>query len=221
MPHSNTSLPHRPPVQRGDTGTPAAEPLAAGAPEAGPDRLSRLLEQARSGADRASLNAVVAELSPMLWQVARAQGLDRDAAEDVVQTTWLSLLCHLDGIRSSAALTGWLVTVTKREAWRVRRTGRGERSMEDWTEASLPDPDPLPDEQLLADDRRRMLWRAVRKLSPRCQELLRVVAFVRRPDYTKLSESLGMPLGSIGPTRGRCLAKLRQLLTSDPSWSPL
>jgi RNA polymerase sigma factor (sigma-70 family) len=220
MPHSDTSLPHRTPVQRSDPRASAAEPLAAEAP-AGPDRMSRLLDQARGGLDRASLNAVVAELSPMLWQVARAQGLDRDTAEDVVQTTWLSLLRHLDGIRSSAALTGWLVTVTKREAWRVRRNGRGERSMDDWTEASLPDPGPLPEEQLLADDRRRMLWRAVRKLSPRCQELLRVVAFVRRPDYTELSESLGMPLGSIGPTRGRCLAKLRQLLTSDPSWSSL
>src|SRR5262249_58471117 len=84
----------------------------------GPDRLAVLLEQARSGADRASLNAIVVELNPVLWQVARAQGLDRDAAEDVVQTTWLSLLRHLDGIRSATALTGWLVTVTKREAWR-------------------------------------------------------------------------------------------------------
>ncbi len=204
--HSDTSLP----------GDPRVEQRTADA-----DRLAVLLERARGGDDPASLNAIVAELSPLLWQVARAQGLDRDTAEDVVQTTWLSLLRHLDTIRSAAALTAWLVTVAKREAWRVRRAGRGERPMEDWIESALPDPDPLPDEQLLVDDRRRALWRAVRQLPQRCQELLRIVAFVRRPDYSEVSATLGMPLGSIGPTRGRCLAKLRQLLTSDPTWSPL
>src|SRR5205823_5886540 len=98
------------------------------------DRLGALLERARDGRDAAGLNAIVAELSPLLWQVARSQGLDRDTAEDVVQTTWLSLLRHLDTIRSAGALTGWLVTVTKREAWRVRRAGRGEQQMEDWAE---------------------------------------------------------------------------------------
>lgn len=183
-------------------------------------RLGELLDAARGGADRAALNAIVAELSPLLWQVARAQGLDRDSAEDVVQTTWLSLLRHLDTIRSAPALTGWLVTVTKREAWRVRRAARGERPLDDYTEATLPDPEPLPDEQLVSDDRRQALWRAVRQLPARCQELLRVVAFVHRPDYTELAVSLGMPAGSIGPTRGRCLAKLRQILHAvDPTWS--
>jgi RNA polymerase sigma factor (sigma-70 family) len=221
VPHSDTSRrdTSRRDTSRGDTSVPDDQQVDRRAAEA--DRLAVLLEHARGGHDPASLNAIVAELSPLLWQVARAQGLDRDAAEDVVQTTWLSLLRHLDTIRSSGALTGWLVTVTKREAWRVRRAGRGERPMEDWAEAALPDPDPLPVDQLLADDRRRALWRAVRKLPERCQELLRIVAFVRRPDYAELAATLGMPQGSIGPTRGRCLAKLRQLLTSDPTWSPL
>jgi RNA polymerase sigma factor (sigma-70 family) len=200
---------------------PSATAQAAGGSRRGdPERLGELLEAARGGADRVALNAIVAELSPLLWQVARAQGLDRDSAEDVVQTTWLSLLRHLDTIRSAPALTGWLVTVTKREAWRVRRAGRGERPMDDHTEATLHDPEPLPDEQLVTDDRRQALWRAVRQLPERCQELLRIVAFVHRPDYTELSASLGMPAGSIGPTRGRCLAKLRQILTAgDPTWS--
>jgi RNA polymerase sigma factor (sigma-70 family) len=185
-----------------------------------PERLGLLLDAARGGKDRAALNAIVGELSPLLWQVARSQGLDRESAEDVVQTTWLSLLRHLDTIRSAPALTGWLVTVTKREAWRVRRAGRGERPLDGYTEATLPDPDPLPEEQLVSDDRRQALWRAVRQLPERCQELLRVVAFVHRPDYTELSVSLGMPAGSIGPTRGRCLAKLRQILDAvDPTWS--
>ena len=84
---------------------------------------------------------------------------------------------------------------------------------------SVADPGPRPGDRLLTDERDQALWRAFRLLSDRCQELLRIVAQVSRPDYTAVAEALGMPVGSIGPTRGRCLAKLRALLTADPSWS--
>src|SRR5262249_22633718 len=135
MPQRDTPRPdplesERPAARAGRVGRGAA---AGGEVRAGPAagggrevRLAGWLEEAQAGR-RDSLNRIVAELSPLLWQVARAQGLDRDVAEDVVQTTWLSLLRHLDGIRTSAALTGWLVTVTKREAWRVRRSRPGGR----------------------------------------------------------------------------------------------
>jgi DNA-directed RNA polymerase specialized sigma24 family protein len=83
---------------------------------------------------------------------------------------------------------------------------------------AVPDPDPPPGEQLLTDERDRVLWRYFQRLPARCQALLRVVAHVDRPDYAKVSEALGMPVGSIGPTRGRCLAKLRELLLADPMW---
>ncbi len=63
------------------------------------------------------------------------------------------------------------------------------------------------------------LWPAIGQLSARCQELLRIVAFAPRPDYAAVAAALGMPVGSIGPTRGRCLAKLRALLASDPDGS--
>jgi DNA-directed RNA polymerase specialized sigma24 family protein len=64
----------------------------------------------------------------------------------------------------------------------------------------------------------RVLWRHFTTLPDRCQRLLRVVALAERPDYAQVAESLGMPVGSIGPTRGRCLAKLRAALTADPAW---
>lgn len=211
MPTSDTSLPEEslPEGPRSDE----SSLLAAN------DRLAGLLDEARAGR-RDSLERIVRELSPLLWQVARAQGLDRDVAQDVVQTTWLSLLRHLDGIRTPAALTGWLVTVTKREAWRVSRASRSERPMDEVTAAAVPDRDPAPDDMLLTTDRDRALWTAVRKLSTRCQRLLRIVAFIHRPNYAAVAAALDMPQGSIGPTRGRCLAKLRQLLNSDPTWSP-
>jgi DNA-directed RNA polymerase specialized sigma24 family protein len=79
----------------------------------------------------------------------------------------------------------------------------------------LPVRGPGSEEQVIIEDQRRRLWAAIRQLSPRCQELLRIVAFVPRPDYAAVAAGLGMQIGSIGPTRGRCLAKLRALLAGD------
>jgi len=181
-------------------------------------RIAKSLERARNG-DRSGLDDVVRDLTPLLWQVARAQGLGSEEAADVVQTTWLELLRHLHDIRSSEAVTGWLVTATRREAWRVR--DRLRRQAPDGTAIldSVVDPDPKPDERLLFEDRDRVLWRHFQRLSQRCRVLLRIVAHVDRPDYSAVAEALEMPRGSIGPTRGRCLAKLREMLLADPAWS--
>ncbi len=149
----------------------------------------------------------------------RAQGLSVEEAADVVQTTWLELLRRLHEIRSPQALTGWLVTATRREAWHVRERSR--RQAPDTTAALevAPDPGPGPHERLLSNERDQVLWRHFQRLPERCRALLRVVAEVHRPDYSVVAEALGMPRGSIGPTRGRCLAKLREMLLADPTWS--
>jgi len=191
------------------------EPTFATASTGRPDRSARiadLVDAARGGSDDA-LGQLVTELSPVMWQVARAAGLGTDDAKDVVQTVWTRLLNNLGDIRNSAAVIGWLVVTTKREAWRVRAISRRQLPAgEEWF-ASLPDHAPGSEEQVIGNDQRRTLWLAVGRLSPRCQELLRIIAFVPRPDYQAVAAGLGMPTGSIGPTRGRCLAKLRALLT--------
>jgi RNA polymerase sigma factor (sigma-70 family) len=181
-------------------------------------RLASCLERARDG-QVGALDEVVRELNPLLWQVARAQGLGAEEAADVVQTTWLELLRRLHDVRSPQALTAWLVTTTKREAWHVNARLRkaapdGEAVLE-----ARPDDGPAPYERLITDERDRVLWRHFQQLSERCRELLRIVAQADRPDYSVVAEALEMPRGSIGPTRGRCLAKLRELLLSDPAWS--
>jgi RNA polymerase sigma factor (sigma-70 family) len=179
------------------------------------ERLAEALERARAG-DTRGLDEIVRELSPLLWHVARSQGVDRADVADVVQHSWLELVSRLHAIRSPSALTAWLVTTTKREAWRVNR-----RRQTPVDPATLVDVDaevPDPASGLIDDERDRALWRAFRQLSDRCRELLRVVAMVERPDYAVVGEALGMPHGSIGPTRGRCLAKLRTMLLADPSW---
>lgn len=179
-----------------------------------PDRSARLasmMSAARAGDDGA-IGRIVTELSPMLWQVARATGLSASDAEDVLQTVWLRLVSHLNEIRDTSALIAWLVITTRREAWHVRAAGRRQLPAEqDWFSAR-PDRAPGAEDKVVVDDQHRALWSAVGQLSPRCQELLRIVAFVPRPDYTAVAAKLGMPVGSVGPTRGRCLAKLRVLL---------
>ena len=183
-------------------------------------RMAVLVSEARQGNEDA-VGQIVTELSPMLWQVARAAGLGRGDAEDVLQTVWMRLFAHLDAIHTSAALTGWLVTTTRREAWRVRAAGRRQLPADQDLLTALPDQGPGSEDLVIIDDQRRTLWVAISQLSPRCQELLRIVAFVPRPDYPAVAAKLGMPVGSVGPTRGRCLAKLRDLLGSDPEESSL
>jgi RNA polymerase sigma factor (sigma-70 family) len=194
----------------------ADDPRSVTAPAGRTDRNARiadLVNAAREGDDDA-LGRIVTELSPLLWHVARAAGLSSGDAEDVLQTVWVRLLSHLDGIRTSAALTSWLVVTTRREAWRVRAEGRRQLPIDEEWLGTLPDSGPGSEEQVITNDQRRALWVTIGQLSRRCQELLRIIAFVPRPDYQAVAAELGMPVGSVGPTRGRCLAKLRALLAT-------
>ena len=104
---------------------------------------------------------------------------------------------------------------TKHEAWRIRSSGRRQRPADQEWLTALPDHAAGTEEQIILDEQQRALWRAVGRLSEQCQELLRIVAFIPRPDYQSVSAALGMPVGSIGPTRGRCLDKIRVLLADE------
>jgi RNA polymerase sigma factor (sigma-70 family) len=165
------------------------------------------------------MESLVRTLSPVLWHVVRAYGLDRDAADDVVQTTWLTLVRQGDSVRDARAVLRWLTITARREAWRVSQKARRASPADDeMLDAALPRQASAETTALL-DDEQRLLWQQVATLSERCQRLLRVIAFSDRPDYAGLAGELQMPVGSIGPTRGRCLAKLRALLTPTPTSS--
>jgi RNA polymerase sigma factor (sigma-70 family) len=178
------------------------------------EHIGALFRAAQQG-DRSALTELVRMLTPMLWQVARAQGLDRMAAADVVQTAWLQLVSSFSSIRDPVAGTAWLITVTKREAWLVRKAQRAERIEEGAVFERQEDGNPGPAERAAADDLHNRLWAAVDQLPENCRILLRVVAYAPHPHYAEIAEAMGMPIGSIGPTRGRCLVKLRELLMSD------
>jgi RNA polymerase sigma factor (sigma-70 family) len=168
-----------------------------------------------SAGDAVALDELVRVMTPVLWHVVRAYRLSAELAEDVVQTTWLSLVRSRASIQEPAAVGGWLTTTARREAWKVAKaSGRGIPVEDDELSRRLPDEDSAEAEVVRRDGDDR-LWEAVERLSERCQALLRIVAFEHRPDYTRIASDLGMPVGSIGPTRGRCLHKLRALIETD------
>jgi RNA polymerase sigma factor (sigma-70 family) len=181
-------------------------------------RAGRLFSLYRAG-DEGQMAELLKILTPILWHTARAARLDAASAEDVLQTVWLTLVRKADTIAEPLAVLQWLVVTTKREAWRVARTQARVRP-DDLEAAGVPGDEPsesVEDAVLRATSDQR-LWQHVERLPERCRALLRVIAFADRPDYAELAQALGMPQGSIGPTRGRCLAKLRLALAQDPTW---
>jgi RNA polymerase sigma factor (sigma-70 family) len=182
-------------------------------------RAGRLFTLYRAG-DEGQMAELLKILTPILWHTARASGLDAAAAEDVLQTVWLTLVRKADTITEPLAVLQWLVVTTKREAWRVARIQVRVRPEDDLEAAGASRSEPtesVEDEVVRAASDSR-LWQHVERLPERCRALLRVIAFADRPDYAELAQALGMPQGSIGPTRGRCLAKLRLALAQDPTW---
>jgi RNA polymerase sigma factor (sigma-70 family) len=165
--------------------------------------------------DRSALDELVRQVSPVLWQVVRSYGIDRASAEDVVQTTWMTLMRKSEQVRDDQAVLRWLTMTARREAWRVAQSRTRSNPTEDAViEVSLPAAR-SPESEVVETDAMRRLWSHVHELDARCQHLLRVIAFQQRPDYAVLAAHLDMPMGSIGPTRSRCLAKLRTLIASD------
>jgi RNA polymerase sigma factor (sigma-70 family) len=176
-------------------------------------------EEYRSGRSEA-MDGLVDSTTSLLWHTARAQGLTQQQAEDAVQTTWLLLVQHASSITEPRGVLKWLLTTVRRESWAAARRARREDARDDLTDIApeLPAEELDPEGMVVRGQDQYVLWRHFKTLPDRCQRLLRVVALAERPDYAQVAEALAMPVGSIGPTRGRCLAKLRAALTADPAW---
>ncbi len=180
-------------------------------------RAGRLFTEYRNG-DQAKMGELVALLTPILWHTVRASRLAAATAEDVLQTTWLTLVRKADSITEPLAVLQWLVVTTKRESWRVSRNQAKVRPEDLETTGTDLDLGPSVEDEVIMQDSDARLWQHLNALPERCRALLRVVAFADRPDYAEIGRALGMPLGSIGPTRGRCLAKLKAALAQDLTW---
>lgn len=195
----------------------APQRAASAEPETAPTTWDRAAAAFRSWRDGApsGMDELVRVMTPVLWHVVRAYGLERGDAEDVVQTTWLTLVRRAESVADPQAVAAWLTTTARREAWRVSRRRTPSVPVADDVLENVGDRVDSAEQDAVGNDADQILWRCVRRLSERCRRLLRVVAFEDRPDYARISRDLGMAVGSIGPTRGRCLARLRQELLAE------
>ena len=170
-----------------------------------------LVTRARNG-DKQAWDTLVERYGPLIWSICRRHRLGGADADDVGQSVWLRLVDQLDKIRDPAALPGWLATTTRRECGRVLRTARGPRAAGYPLAAeNMPDEQGVTAEQeLLVAETHAALREAFRQLPPRCQQLITLLTEDPSIPYAEISARLGIPVGSIGPTRRRCLDKLRR-----------
>ena len=171
--------------------------------------LTTLVRRAAGGEQDAWVS-LVDRFENLLWSVGRAHRLTTADAADVVQTTWLRLLENLGRIDDPERLAGWLVTTARRECLRTLRHA-GRAVLDDDVLDVVDDRAPSLDAALLEHERDVALWESFGQLPERCQRLLRILVAADTTAYAEVSVAMDMPIGAIGPTRMRCLDKLRAL----------
>jgi RNA polymerase sigma factor (sigma-70 family) len=165
-----------------------------------------------TGGDEGAWNELVERYAPLVWSVCARYQLDRGDIDDVGQTVWLLLVENLGSLREPAALPGWLATTTRHECLRILRSGR-HRDF-----GALPPDDQMPadpaavtiEQDVIDAERNAALRAAFAELTDGCHDLISLLIGDPPADYARISATLGIPVGSIGPTRARCLDKLRR-----------
>ena len=170
-----------------------------------------LVARAAEG-DQAAWNALVDRFSPMVWSIARGFRLDEATAKDVAQTVWLRLVENIHRIQDPERLPGWLATTCRREALRVKTLR--ERMVPTDFEYDVADDSPSLEAMLVEDEEAREVVAAFGSLSDECQLLLRLLTTEPPLSYEEISEIIGRPIGSLGPTRSRCLERLKGVLSA-------
>ncbi len=182
-----------------------------------PDDTGLLVRSAADG-DEVAWRGLVARFSSLVWAVARAHRLTNADAADVYQTTWLRLAEHIGRIQHPDRVGAWLATAARRECLQSLRSAAKTTPTGDMDRLDISPAvgNPTEDAVLAAETEREdaaraaAMWRAFGRLSERCRELLRILMATPPPSYAEVAAGLGLPLGSIGPTRARCLQRLRE-----------
>lgn len=171
---------------------------------------ARLLARCAEG-DQSAWGALVRSYAGLVYSIARRAGLPEHLCDDVAQDVFGTLAKHLGSIRDPASLTAWLVTTTRRATIRAGRSAARVRAeplgeVADHSDAAL-------DDAIANAEKAHAVRAALSQLGGNCETLLRAMFFTRGdPDYREIARRLGIPVGSIGPTRARCLEKLAKIL---------
>jgi RNA polymerase sigma factor (sigma-70 family) len=155
---------------------------------------------------------LVERYGPVVWALARRADLSPDDEAEVFQNTWRVAVEELSKLRERAAFAGWIAQITRHQAMRLRRGyGIARRSLPHVAKEDIDERH--PDESLVELETRRAVGSAVERIGRRCADLLRALYYEEPPPaYTEIASRLGMRIGSIGPTRARCLEKLQKEL---------
>lgn len=178
-----------------------------------------LLLACRRG-DEAAWNALVNRYQRLVYAIPRRAGLDEDLAAEVFQEVFLTLFEKLDAIEQPERLQAWIVTTARRKTLRliaresrtVSFSGKEEDSGDSELE-TLSDDAPLPDDVMVKMEEQHRVRAALEELDERCNKLLVALFYTSEPPaYSEIAKRIGMPEGSVGPTRARCLQKLMRII---------
>ena len=177
-----------------------------------------LVTRARTG-DKRAWDALIERYAPLVWSICGQCRLGAADAQDVGRNVWLRLVEHLDSLRDPAALPGWLATTTRNECAHVLHAAhRPQPAALGIHVGDIPDEHAgMAEQELLVAERHAALCEAFTHLPPHCQQLLTLLIHDPPMPYAQTSATLGIPVGSIGPLRSRCLQQLR----SDPAIAAL
>lgn len=172
------------------------------------------IRRSRQGDERA-WRALVDEFQRLVYSIPKRTGLSDADADDVFQATFLALFRNLDRIDDAQTLPRWLAVTASRESLRIKRVNSRTDADEN-LEQIIADEEAGAEHLALQAEQRESLGRALVKLGGRCEALLKMLYFDEKP-YQEIVTALGIAIGAIGPTRARCLEKLRKIFTAFPS----
>ncbi len=181
-----------------------------------PHAIATLLTAAAAG-DQDAWDAIVSRFEGLLWSTVRGFRLSPDAAADVIQTTWLRLVENLGDLREPDRVGAWLATTVRHECLRHLKVSRRLVPTDDEAvfERATSEAAPALDQDLLRRDQDTTMWRAFGQIPERCQQLLRLLTVDPPLAYDAVAAAIERPIGSIGPTRARCLDQLRRALALE------
>jgi RNA polymerase sigma factor (sigma-70 family) len=176
--------------------------------------ITEVVRRAADG-DMRAWNRLIDQYGRLIWSIPVRFKLEESDAADVVQTTWMRLIEHIDRIDQPDRVGSWLAATARNECLRHMATRKRLVLVHEDQEFDSVDNGPEVDEALLAAERAQAVREALTHLPPQCQQLLELLMADPPVTYAEISDKLGLPVGSIGPTRKRCLAKLRILLEAS------